>query len=512
MKLGFSAAVWPLVFAGLLLFARAASAQSAGDYDGDGDVDGDDFWYWSGCMTGPAEETTDPNCAAFDFDSGFARDGKVDLADFGEFGRVYTAAISKVPLGGTVHGTTNGQQFKVFVPTKWGGVLTVATTSGTSAELKYPDGSTFQNGHDTGENKHGWYKFLVSGSTSYTVSASFLQEGQATRRPWNFYWWSSKGDYIHEPASGGNGVANTTANGTDQQIIAPGLPASPGANIVLCGTDGTLETTPTPDDQSQTVVNLFDRVNPYRPLDKYDQLHGGYPRQWEADHDAGTTDDWWGHCWGASMASILLPQPTKAAGTPYTTDGEELEGLWAELGDGATYNIPHGIAGIPPGPPVPGNDPSDVGVAGLHSLFEEWIRAGHVALQSNLRPAPDPNDPNGPLDPNAIWNHAVYKYRAVFTEASGGNERIVQIANEIEANKDTAQFPTTGEAPRSFTYTYIVEYGNGAVLPGGIRDFVGVTGQARFAPTNMYHVTGASWHAPNIYVFENDVRADDAAN
>ncbi len=77
--------------AAVLVLASSAAAQSGGDYDGDGDVDGADFWFWSGCMTGPAGSLPDPNCAAFDFD--FSRgDGKVDLADLAAFGRAFTGS------------------------------------------------------------------------------------------------------------------------------------------------------------------------------------------------------------------------------------------------------------------------------------------------------------------------------------------------------------------------------------------------------------------------------------
>jgi hypothetical protein len=75
--------------AAVLVLSSSAAGQSGGDYDGDGDVDGDDFWYWSGCMTGPAGSLPDPNCAAFDFDLSLG-DGKVDLADLAAFGRAFT--------------------------------------------------------------------------------------------------------------------------------------------------------------------------------------------------------------------------------------------------------------------------------------------------------------------------------------------------------------------------------------------------------------------------------------
>jgi len=52
-----------------------------GDYDGDGDVDGDDFVEFPACMTGPLDESSDPNCAPFDFDA----DENIDLGDYAAF-------------------------------------------------------------------------------------------------------------------------------------------------------------------------------------------------------------------------------------------------------------------------------------------------------------------------------------------------------------------------------------------------------------------------------------------
>jgi hypothetical protein len=76
----------------LALAGIPARGQGNGDYDDDGDVDGDDFWYWAGCMTGPAGGELPPGCEAFDFDLLLAPDGKVDLADFAQFGRLFTGS------------------------------------------------------------------------------------------------------------------------------------------------------------------------------------------------------------------------------------------------------------------------------------------------------------------------------------------------------------------------------------------------------------------------------------
>ena len=467
-------------------------------------------------MTGPAGGDLPPGCEAFDFDGGPARDGTVDLADFTAFGRVF--ATRKVPLGGYITSTADPGHFRVYMPTKWGGVLTVfAYPNGNISAMRYPDGSPFTNGTETGENKQGWYTFVATGSTNYEVHAVLLQTGQAATRPWNFYWWSKKSSYIREKRQNGNGVADTTALSTDEQAIPSGQPADPGADIVRCGNDGHLETSPAGDDERKTLYALFERTDPYRPLDKYDQLHGGYPRSWEAQYDRGEFD-WWGHCLGAAMASILKNEPTPASGTPYNQ--EEVEGLWTELGENdapdAWEFVPgHTIGGIPPGPPVAGYDDTDGWVATLHARFEECVRNEHVALQSNLRAAPDPNYPDWPLHPDAVWNHAIYQFSAAYAEAPGGDERVVHIVNALMANDDHMP-PTDDEEShyRAFQYTYIVRYlGTGAVDEGWLgADFIAVAGEAHFALENLIHVTGGVWDGENPWVDVAGVLADDGAN
>ena len=50
----------------------------------------------------------------------------------------------------------------------------------------------------------------MTGATKpYTVETTFVQVGQSTRKPWNFYYWPTKADAIHEPWAGGNGRVDT---------------------------------------------------------------------------------------------------------------------------------------------------------------------------------------------------------------------------------------------------------------------------------------------------------------
>ncbi|HUU82442.1 MAG TPA: hypothetical protein VM243_02955 [Phycisphaerae bacterium] len=429
----------------------------------------------------------------------------------------------KVPLGGETASTEDPGFFKVYMPTKWGGKLDVATTSGLIEDLAYPDGTPYTNNTETGTDKHGWYTFKVTGSTSYTVSATFTQEGEAATRPWNFYWWSMKADYVYD---GGNRTADTTAAPTDLQMVGPGSPTGEYADVVRSGTDGTLETTAAGDDQFEPMINLFDNEGTYQPLVKYDARHGTTARDWEAQYGQGTSN-WHGHCLGGAMASILVNQPVPAAGSNY--NAEELEGLWSELGEkSGIYDIEHGIDGIPAGPPCPGIDVTDPFIPRFHGLLEEWIKDDQVALQSNLRCEDCQHTCSGGTNDGGmcytdadcpggvcvveVWNHAVYKFSAVYKEAVGGNERVVKITTSLFANRDHAP-PTTDTADRELEYVYIIEYStSGTADTGAAKDFIRVGLEASFAPSNLLHVVDAAWGGDNGQVTEANVRADDSAN
>ena len=51
------------------------------------------------------------------------------------------------------------------------------------------------------------------------METTFVQVGESTKKPWNFYYWPTKADSIHEPWAGGNARVDTmTVNGDDQLI------------------------------------------------------------------------------------------------------------------------------------------------------------------------------------------------------------------------------------------------------------------------------------------------------
>ena len=86
------------------------------------------------------------------------------------------------------------------------------------------------NGQDVGLDQQGWYTFKVEGAKKpYKVETTFVQVGQSVKRPWNFYYWPTKADSIHEPWAGGNGRVDTmSVNGDDQLLATPGSYIPPG--------------------------------------------------------------------------------------------------------------------------------------------------------------------------------------------------------------------------------------------------------------------------------------------
>jgi len=434
--------------------------------------------------------------------------------------------VTTVPLGGSLGSQSGDRYYGVYVPTRFGGELKVKATAGQVVDLKGPKGAARINGQDVGVDQQGWHTFKVEGAkTPYTVETSFVQVGQSTKRPWNFYYWPTKADSIHEPWAGGNGRVDTMAvNGDDEQIAAPGSYIAPGRDIILAGRNGILETLPASGDDATWFPNIFDdltwvgpdkehpgQVLEYRtpsPLLKYDQLFGTQARQWEALFSQNKDISRWpGHCLGGAVASILLNEPVPAPWTGMTTD--ELKSLWAELGENHyNHRIGDYANEIPPGPPRPGYDPCDNKAPRVHAMLETHIRGEKKTLLANLRAFP----PRGTV--NEVWNHGVYKYIATYQAIPGRGPRAVKISVELHANSGS-MLNGQDDKDRVITYEYSLVYGlDGRVdeTNPAAADWISVTGDALYAPLNVMELVESHWGGHNRLVTEANVRALDLAN
>jgi hypothetical protein len=436
------------------------------------------------------------------------------------FGATATERVVQVPLGGSLSDQSGDRHFGVYIPTRFGGELTLKTTSGTITKISGPDGRERQNGGDVGLNQQGWYTFDVTGATkSYRVENAFVQVGQSARKTWNFYYWPTKSDAIHEPWAGGNARVDTMrAFGDDEMAASPGGYIAPGQDIVRAGPNGILETPVGPGDDSTWFPNEYDDLT-FRgadgttyatpaPMLKYDQLFNSSARSWEAansqNHDI---QRWPGHCLGGAVASILLNEPNPAPGSGLTKD--ELKALWAELGENhLNHQIGEFANEIPAGPPRPGYDQCDGSAAKFHNMIEKHIRGNKTALLGNLRAFP----PRGTV--NEVWNHGIGRYTATYHAIPGKGPRAVRLEVDLEGNSGSC-LNGQDDKPRVVKYEYTLVYG----LDGNVdlyniagNDWISVGGEAMFAPLNILQVVQTRWAGHNPYITEDNVRSIDLAN
>jgi hypothetical protein len=433
---------------------------------------------------------------------------------------------TSVPLGSLSEIQTGDREFAVYIPTRFGGELRVKASSGRVEALKGSRGQALTNGQDIGLDQQGWVTFKVVGAQKpYTVETSFVQVAQSLKRPWNFYYWPTKADSIHEPWAGGNGrVDTTTVNGDDQLIATPGSYIAPGVDIVLAGPNGLLETQPAPGDDATWFPNLYDDLTwlgpnkeqggqltifqTQSPLLKYDQVFRVGARQWEgAFSQSNGISRWPGHCLGGAVASIILNEPVPAPGSGLTRD--ELKALWAELGENhLNHRIGDFANDIPPGPPRPGPDPTDSKVSRVHAMLEAHIRGQRKILLANLRAFP----PRGMV--NEVWNHGIYKYIASYHALPGRGPRAARIVLELHGNSGS-MLNGQDDKDRVVFYEYSLVYGmDGRVDESNpyAADWISVGGEAMFAPLNVLEVLESRWAGHNPYVTEANVRAMDLAN
>jgi hypothetical protein len=433
---------------------------------------------------------------------------------------------TSVPLGSISEQQTGDREFAVYIPTRFGGELTVKCSSGDVQGLRTSKGLALRNGQDIGLDQQGWVTFKVAGAKKpYTVETTFVQLAQSVKRPWNFYYWPTKADSIHEPWAGGNGRVDTmSVNGDDQLVATPGSYIAPGVDIVTAGPNGLLETLPAPGDDATWFPNLYDDLTwlgpnkekgnettifqTQSPLLKYDQVFQSGARQWEGAYSQSDgINRWPGHCLGGAIAAITLNEPSPAPGSGLTRD--ELKGLWAELGENyLNHRIGDNANDIQPGPPRPGPDVTDSKVPRVHAMLETHIRGERKALLANLRAFP----PRGMV--NEVWNHGVYKYIASYHAIPGHGQRAVRIVLELHGNSGS-MLNGQEDQDRVVFYEYTLVYGmDGRVDESNTyaSDWISVGGEAMFAPLNVMQVLGSQWAGHNPYVTEANVRAMDLAN
>jgi len=283
----------------------------------------------------------------------------------------------KVPLGGSAT-ASQSSCFRIYVPSKWGGKLEVSSTGAPPQGLKAADNSDYVSGIEFRDDKHGWFTLYVPAAGPVTVDNSFAESGLADTVPWNFWYF-------------------------------PWLSAQSG-------------------------LHLYDSPGAYTHFDAKFAL-GTTSFDWEtANHKTAPPDPGWcGHCWGSSLASIILQQPV-ATGA-FTED--ELEGFAGEFFDNkGTYRLTSHPA-LPAFPGVTANElPLEIPTTADTDLSDPYVDRFHTALRSMLRTdripvQADLRQETG-TGPREVWNQGCYYYKSEMKEEPGAKgdddtEKILQI-------------------------------------------------------------------------------------
>lgn len=276
---------------------------------------------------------------------------------------------TRLPLGAAARPATSPACYELYVPTRWGGLLTVEAEAGTAALYRDdPDrpiaGPAARLEHPIGLDEQGWYRLLLLDAAGAAAELRFEQRGEAAVPPWNAW---------HFPEA----------------------PEAPGPH-------------------------LYDLPGAYSRYDGRFGL-GSQAFDWEyAQHRTPGAPAWHGHAWGAALASVLLEPPEAAAGFGQ----DELEGLAADFFD--RFGAQPLLWDVPAEHPSPAaGEPVDPLADDLHVQLRAYLRQRGVPLVADLRQASGTGPPE-------VWVHALHRYRSVLEEdprAVGDprTERVLQV-------------------------------------------------------------------------------------
>lgn len=385
-----------------------------------------------------------------------------------------TAADVRLPLGGSV-AVAGGAWAKLLVPDVEGGELTL-TASGAALEvhrgshagelLKSAAGGSYP----IARGGQGWLFVKAGGAGNVTISNTFVQQAEtpAAKKPWNFWYFP----FYDRPGAGLNLYDDGGAYEKFDQ--AAGIVADPKAKF----------------DASKHMDKDFKAPTDVNELKRY---NSSTTKGWAYCYQRSTDNakSWWGHCWGAVVASSLWAQP--AAKTVKGADGksvsfteEEAEGLLTD------YYTNHGcyptnyLRDCPPGRPKEDlKEECDRYADDFLLGLQQGIRRDGLPLASNLR-AQLTDEKEG----TQVWNHVIWKYSARYSEVAGKDDATyVQVDLDVTATDDV--FPSGPTAQRNESYVLRFKFGaDGQILRDDPnQNWVSAT---HFCPSYLWRIKGAT--------------------
>jgi hypothetical protein len=355
------------------------------------------------------------------------------------------------PLGSTKH--FDVEVWKNLVIPLPNGKLKLTTTAGTIT-LVDQNGIDF-NGTDLSQGVDlkyaGKYAVKLTGAAGdVTNSYSISGETKPESKPYNFWYWPFDSDWTNAHLYIDGGVYERV-----DQVFGIKHSSSADAFDPQEHMDSGSNTKP------EHIFN-FDKV-PQKDHYVTDTTKGyAWCYQRSMDPDKG----WWGHCWGAVIASSLHRHPqaqtvAAADGKQVSFTEEEVKGILTAYYTDHNVNGDYAFSSCPAGRPTEKTgEPVDAYADALWSGLNKWIKGKGLPMASNLRAEATDDDSK-----SQVWNHVVWKFESELKQAPKQDDpNYVEIAITVYATSDN--YPSGDDvAPRQETYVIRLRTLNGAVVP-----------------------------------------------
>lgn len=414
-----------------------------------------------------------------------------------EVGQSYKLIVpQKLRLGGTVEGKSKPGLFRVFVPSRDGGLLTLESSAG-QLDVIGPDGQPVVDAatgkgvapakkvsFEVGQGQFGWFGVMVTGAASYEVSAKFTITGHAKDRdgkmlvPWNFYYFPFTGVGPGHPAENWDKEFRTKAFEFESASFFKSEIESGGRR--RGGLDG------------HTINQEF--------LDAYNKFLG--------KEDGLTLGDcgWWGHCDAAAAASAIFTQPKAKGGLAE----QDVEWAASEIAmRGYALDLKFFLGGVgnnsrshPSHLEIPEDKEGqsvDKDIGAFHEALVKLIKhEGGVAIM-------DFRADEGEGKHVEVWNQAAYKFESeveqLEPDAIGKDEealaRRVKVKTIVFANADDDPSPGNPENPKGSGWDRELHY----VLNYDKKGKVDAAHPRNNAQKCTWEATGKNYYLPR-YIFK----------
>ncbi len=403
-----------------------------------------------------------------------------------------TRGVKKLPLGGSAE-IVLGDRVRIFIPQK-GGELALQGLQGIVLHYGSQDGEKISpNDHGNYEiQKAGWYYLDFSSASingSAKLSSSYKINGKTAedKMPWNFWYFPFYQKY--------NPAHNLYSDGGVYEKLDKIFK-------IKGDEEGWKKFNPYrhmdkdyKDSRIQKLAKKYYKGFKWSKPEKEEDLQflkkhnpttiKGYAWCYQRSEDPNKS--WWGHCWGAVVASSLWTQPeattiTLNNGEKVSFSEEEAEGIITSYYTNHSVYPTNYLRDCPAGRPTEKtNEPVDSYCDDFYLGLIEGIKEKGLPLASNLRAEATDDASKG-----EVWNHVIWKFESTMKEVDG-DETYVEVQLTVYATNDV--FPSYQyQSPRKESYTFRLKYNSHGTLDRDNRKFQNWISASHFCPSYLWRI------------------------